>query len=403
MASFPWMSSPSLTRLFTALTDDPFQSTSTIRFVGGCVRDFLLERPWKDVDLATVLSPEAIILKLQAAHIPFITPGILHGTITALLDHRPFEITTLRKDLTSDGRHSQVEFINNWEEDAFRRDFTLNALFMDWTGHIYDFVGGITDLNKGYVRFVGDPAQRIQEDFLRILRFFRMYALYGKIPPKASVLNVIQTYVDKLSTLSRERIHTELFKILDAPHSEKSLYQMKECGVLKHLSPYFEIPSYFHYFANQEALLKFASLLLQTETHLTASDLKPLLLSSKDLKRVLDILRHKPFLIDNECLGFSSSFLFRTKFPLYQDLILLKAGILRMEFSKVQALLTKAKGTFPHLIFPVTGQDLLNLGLEEGPLLGKILTATQEKWLETNCQLSKGDCLEFAKRLMEGP
>lgn len=398
MHTFPWVYSEPLIQLFTALSGNPTQSTLTLRFVGGCVRDFLLDNPWKDIDLATILSPEEVIIKLQDAYIPFITPGILHGTITALLDQKPFEITTLRKDIAPDGRHSSVEFINSWEEDALRRDFTINALFMDWTGHVYDFIGGIPDLRAGRIKFVGDPSLRIREDFLRILRLFRMYAFYGKLPIDPHTLNIVKTYAHKLITLSRERIHSEFFKILDAPHLEKSLSLMEELGVLTQTFVYFKIPSYFKNLLEEDALLKCASLLLQTNKCLRASDLKPILLSTRDIKRVLDILNYKPFLLDEIPLNFSPPFLFKTKFPLYRDLIILKSAILKTPPSETQSLITKAQDVFPHLIFPLTGQDLLNLGVKEGPLLGRILMTIEEKWLESNCQLSKEECLNLAKK-----
>lgn len=398
MASFPWTSSPPLVQLFTALSGSPLHSSSTLRFAGGCVRDFLLNQRWRDVDLATPLSPQDIILKLQDARIPFITPGISHGTITALLNHQLFEITTLRKDVSPDGRRSTVEFIDNWEIDALRRDFTLNALFMDWEGRVYDFVEGVADLKKGCIRFVGNPDLRIQEDYLRILRFFRMYAFYGKIPLDTPALNAVHKHAHKISSLSRERIHQEFFKILSAHNAEKSLFLMRDYKVLKYLSEYFEIPSYVRKLS--DPFLKCASLLLHSSHKFFASDLKFFLLSNAEIKRMIDILHYKSFLLDEAPLSFSPAFLFRTKLPLFNDLIHLKAAILGTPPSTSQNILNEAQKTFPHLIFPLTGQDLLSLGIQEGPVIGKILKTIQEKWLESECKLSRKNCLILIKNIL---
>ena len=179
IATQDWMAAPATRAVIAALTADG----ATVRFVGGCVRDALLGRAVKDVDLATEDLPETVVEKLTRAELKAIPTGIAHGTITAVADKQPFEVTTLRRDVETDGRHAKVAFTDDWTADAARRDFTINALFYDPDGTLYDPFDGRADLESGRVRFVGEATQRIEEDVLRLLRFFRFTAWYGRPPP----------------------------------------------------------------------------------------------------------------------------------------------------------------------------------------------------------------------------
>ena len=170
-----WLHWPQTKRLVAAFAPYP----QTLRFVGGAVRDSLLGREVKDVDAATTLLPEAVMALLEKAKIAAIPTGIDHGTVTAVIDGKHFEITTLRKDLACDGRHADVAFTDNWRDDAQRRDFTMNAMYLSPEGELFDYFDGETDARAGKVRFIGDAGARIAEDYLRILRFFRFFAHYG--------------------------------------------------------------------------------------------------------------------------------------------------------------------------------------------------------------------------------
>ncbi|HJS85477.1 MAG TPA: CCA tRNA nucleotidyltransferase, partial [Acetobacteraceae bacterium] len=202
------------------------------RVVGGAVRDSLLGLPVADIDLATPASPDQVIAALTRAGVRTIPTGLGHGTVTALVDGRGYEITTLRRDVATDGRHAVVAFTDDWRTDAARRDFTLNALSMDRHGAVFDYFGGIADLRAGRIRFVGDPARRIAEDYLRILRFFRFHARYARAPPDGAAIRAIQAGLPGLARLSPERVWSELKRILEAPDPRAALALMARLSVL---------------------------------------------------------------------------------------------------------------------------------------------------------------------------
>ncbi len=207
-----WMTRPGLDRLATALGADE----GAARYVGGAVRDTLLGLAVSDIDVATVHPPQDVVRRLQAAGIKAVPTGIAHGTITAVADGTVVEVTTLRHDVTTDGRHAEVAFTEDWQADAARRDFTMNALYADMhTCRLHDYFGGVADLRAGRVRFIGDPLRRIAEDHLRILRFFRFLARFGDSPDAAG-LDACIARANDLMALSRERIADELLKLLVA-------------------------------------------------------------------------------------------------------------------------------------------------------------------------------------------
>ena len=187
---------------------------SKVRFVGGCVRKAICGENIDDIDLATSLEPNEVKKRLNKEDIKVIDTGISHGTVTAILNNKKFEITTLRKDVSTDGRHANVEFTSNWEEDALRRDFTINAIYADIEGRIFDPLNGISDLQNGVIKFIGSPKERIQEDYLRILRYFRFFIQYSKLDYDQDVIRSIKQYINGLNKISNERIFDELKKIL---------------------------------------------------------------------------------------------------------------------------------------------------------------------------------------------
>src|SRR5438270_10722232 len=210
----PWMIAPATRTVIAALADAGIAA----RFVGGCVRDALLGRPIADIDIATPARPEAVIAALETAKIKAAPTGIEHGTVTAVVDApeppRHFEITTLRRDVETYGRRARVAFDADWAEDATRRDFTINAIYLDPDGTLHDPVGGIADLAAGRVRFVGDAAQRIAEDVLRLLRYYRFEAPFGGGSGDAAARAACRDAVPLLPKLSAERVSQEFLRLL---------------------------------------------------------------------------------------------------------------------------------------------------------------------------------------------
>ena len=208
------------------------------RYVGGAVRDELLGLPVNDVDLATQIPPDEVMRRLEKAKIKAVPTGIDHGTVTAVSDGHVFEVTTLRRDVSTDGRRATVAFTNDWKEDAARRDFTINALSADpLTGELFDYFDGLADLQNRHIRFIGDPLQRIAEDHLRILRFFRFHARFDAGEPDGPALDACAARANDLMALSRERIADELLKLLGLPDPSHTVEIMLERSILKPVLP----------------------------------------------------------------------------------------------------------------------------------------------------------------------
>ncbi len=224
----PWLRHGEVARLLAVLGGDGEEA----RVVGGAVRNALLQLAVDEIDVATTAVPEEVVGRVEAAGWKAVPTGIDHGTITAVIDGKPFEVTTLRQDVETYGRKAKVVFGRDWRSDAERRDFTINALSVSADGRIYDYVGGIADIAARCVRFIGEPATRIAEDYLRILRFFRFHAWYGKDHPDAAGLHACILARAGLETLSRERVRMELLKLLLAPHATPTLAVMAETGIL---------------------------------------------------------------------------------------------------------------------------------------------------------------------------
>ena len=229
-----WRKRRGMARLLKALAASEGQT----RYVGGAVRDDLLDLPVNDVDLATRLQPNDVVSRLEAAKIKAVPTGIDHGTVTAVSDGHPFEITTLRRDVSTDGRRATVAFTDDWKEDAARRDFTINALSADpMTGEIFDYFGGLTDLANRHIRFIGDPLMRIAEDHLRILRFFRFHARFGRGEPDQAALDACAARANDLMALSRERIADELLKLLAVEDPSPTVGIMLQRNILRPVLP----------------------------------------------------------------------------------------------------------------------------------------------------------------------
>ena len=223
-----WLKAGEVARLLALLDRDGEEA----RVVGGAVRNELMRLPVDEIDVATTAVPDEVTRRAEAAGFKAVPTGIEHGTVTVVLDGKPFEVTTLRTDVETYGRKAKVAFGRDWARDAQRRDFTMNALSASADGAVYDYVGGLADLAARHVRFIGDPAQRIAEDYLRILRFFRFHARYGQGALDAAGLHACIVARGGLETLSRERVRAELLKLLLAPHATPTLAVMAETGIL---------------------------------------------------------------------------------------------------------------------------------------------------------------------------
>ena len=221
--------------IFSALENQ--DKSNKLMFVGGCVRKLLNKEPVNDIDIATNLSPDELKNILRENNINFIETGITHGTITVVINKIKFEITTLRKDVSTDGRHANVEFISDWEEDAKRRDFTINAIYSDLKGEIYDPLGGLKDLENKIVKFIGDPNERIREDYLRILRYFRFYTQYNNHQHDIKIVQAIKKGLNGIRKISKERILDEFSKILNLKNFYELFNNEFSCSVILTIFP----------------------------------------------------------------------------------------------------------------------------------------------------------------------
>lgn len=359
------------------------------RFVGGCVRDALLGRPPADLDLATPLVPEKVIERLAAAGLKAVPTGIAHGTVTAVARGRRFEITTLRRDVETDGRHAVVAFTDDWQADAARRDFTMNALSMAADGTLHDYFGGRADLAAGRVRFVGDPATRIAEDVLRLLRFFRFHARFGGADYDADGLAACRAAVHLLPGLSAERVAGELLRLLEGPRAAATLGTMRECGALAHWLPEADEAGLgvlarleAHVAATGTApsgVRALAALVPGAEAHGLARRLR---LSNADADR-LDGLARPAVRLDPHAESPVRRAAFYRLAGDPADHVLLewaRAGEERAGDAAWLALLAQARGWVrPH--FPLTGEDARAAGIEPGPAMGAWLKRHEDEWV----------------------
>ena len=341
------LNDPAVVRLFAALP--------AARLVGGCVRDALAGRPVQDVDLATPLAPDAVCRALAAASIRSIPTGVAHGTITALLDERPFEITTLRRDLLTDGRHAAVAWTADWQEDAARRDFTINAMSVSQSGELFDYFGGQADLAAGRVRFVGDAATRVAEDYLRILRFFRFQARYGRGAPDPAAVAAIRAGMAGLAQLSVERVWSELKRILAAPDPAAALVLMADTGVLAAVVPegvaltdLARLPA--------DPVLRMAALLTGDPVALAAR----LRLSGAEAERLAALRGPPP--------GGDDAALRRQLADTAPEVLLGRSWLA----GQPEAMRERLR-SMPRPVFPLEGRDVVALGVAPGPPVGALL------------------------------
>jgi poly(A) polymerase/tRNA nucleotidyltransferase (CCA-adding enzyme) len=357
------------------------------RIAGGAVRDTLLGRAVSDVDFATPLLPETVQTRLQNAGIKTIPTGLAHGTVTAIVGGRGFEITTLRRDIATDGRHATVAFTDDWKEDASRRDFTINAMSADRTGTIFDYFGGQADLVAGHVRFVGDPALRIAEDYLRILRFFRFFARYAKDAPDPDAIAAITTHRDGIATLSAERIWSELKLLLHANDPRQAIALMQDTGVLALVLPAHDISRFNKLIAHgapPDALLRLAALLTE-DVPAFAARLK---LSGAEQERLLSLSQPNALTPASD-----DATLRRALADEDHGALMDRTWLAQNDAPGWDELRARIAAT-PRPVFPLQGRDITAAGIPPGPRVGEILHEIRTWWLAGGCIANRQACLE---------
>ena len=355
------------------------------RVVGGAVRDALARRPVADIDFATPLTPEAVTDALTAARVRVVPTGLAHGTVTAVAHGRGFEITTLRQDVETDGRHAVVAFTADWRADASRRDFTINAMSMARDGEVFDYFGGIDDLAVGRLRFVGDPARRITEDYLRILRFFRFYARYASVPPDFATTAALAQGIPGLARLSAERVWHEIRLILAIADPSQAIGLMHSLGIWQAIMP--EAPAIDRLDdLPADPVLRVAAM-LRADPLVLSTRLK---LSNGDRDRLLRIAVTPsiPTAADDATLR---RLLADHARPDLIDRVWLEGG---------DPGLRQRLAAMPAPVFPLEGRDVVAIGVPPGPAVGVLLRAVRQWWLEGGCIASQPACTaELARRV----
>jgi poly(A) polymerase len=401
LAEAPWLRAPATRRVLQALA----AGGKPVRLVGGCVRDGLLGRmmPGRELDLATPERPEQVMDLLAAAGLEPIPTGLAHGTVSTLVDGQRFEITTLREDVACDGRHAEVVFTDDFAADAARRDLTINAMSCDGEGRLFDYFGGRADLAAGRVRFVGDAAARIAEDYLRILRFFRFFAHYGRLPPDSAGLAAAAAAAPALTRLSGERIQAEMLRLLEAEDPLPTLVLMAANDVLDQV---IEGPVALERLAGLLAAAPQADRLLRLAALLRPPPAAPgavatvadrWRLSSRDADR-LAALTATPLPPLAAVPAARRRALHRLGAETYADLARLAAAE-RPDPAALAAALAAADAWQPQKL-PLGGDDLIALGVPPGPRLGALLAALEDWWVAHDFTPDHAACLARAKALI---
>lgn len=387
LADAPWLNRPETRAVLDALSSGGFDA----RIVGGAVRNALMDLAVKDVDVATTARPEDVMRLAEAAGLKPVPTGLDHGTVTVVARHQPFEVTTLRRDIETDGRHARVTFTTDWAEDAARRDFTINALYCDAGGTIHDPLGGYPDLAARRVRFIGRAEDRIREDYLRILRFFRFTAEYAVGGPDAQGLAASVALASGLARISGERVRAEVLRLLAAPRAVETVLVMDNAGLLGDVfgEGQWNVGLLGRISAIETALdrradplLRLAALLAPVRGSAREAVSQRLRLSNAEGERLARAALPDPAFRPNRDERIARAYLYRYGADAFRDGVLLAwaasdaptdASDWRTRFE-----LTK-RWAIPTL--PVRGADLIERGLAEGPAIGRIVRAFEEWWI----------------------
>lgn len=373
-----------------------------LRFVGGAVRNALRGMGGSDLDLATDLSPDELVEACQESGLKTVPIGIKFGTVGVVINGKVLEVTSLRKDVKSDGRHSEVEFTTDWEIDASRRDLTINAVYADEKGNVFDYYNGISDLENGIVRFIGSPTVRIKEDYLRILRFFRFYSMFGKGEIDQKALSACVENKEGLRQLSAERIRDELSKILLTPQVVKVIKIMADNGILDTILP---VPKNYDKFAfliemcNQEHLesnwLRRLYIVFEPDEALAENLANRLKLSKKDKMLFVSWAQHQPqtaeFLDEKSLLKLIYRY---GKEFCYHKLILNLAAEKKYINNLNEILEFINAAEIP--LFPIRGRDLLEKGVAPNEKIGATLKLLENEWIESGFKMSREELLQKA-------
>jgi poly(A) polymerase len=381
-----WLKAPSLQRVFAVIAE----AGGEARVAGGAVRNALLKEKVTEVDIATTLSPQRVMGVCKAAGLSVHPTGIDHGTVTVVSDHHPYEVTTLRHDVETDGRRAKVKFTDDWQADAMRRDFTMNAMYCDARGKIYDFTDGYRDISRKRIIFVGSPSKRIEEDYLRILRFFRFHARYGKGAPDKAGLAACVRHRRGLDGLSAERVRQEMFKLMVAPGAVPTLKLMAKHGILDHLLQYTEDWRVISRLPPDPVL----------RLSVLASDPRAMQgkwrLSNNDGKRIEAItamMAPSPSLRPRE----QRIILYQMGSEAWRDLVHVAWARSKAPMDDVawkRLLRLPDRWSVPSL--PVSGRDLIDIGMKPGPDMGTALRRMEDWWVASDF---KPDRMELLERL----
>ena len=385
----PWLRSKPLVRLLHILNSEKLN----VRLVGGCVRDALLGRDIIDIDLACCLTPDVTMSRLKSADVKVIPTGLKHGTVTAVIEGHSFEITTLRRDVETDGRHAKVAFTGDWAEDARRRDFTFNALYLDEDGSLYDPCDGLKDLDARRVRFIGNADQRIEEDALRILRFFRFAAQIGQGELESSGLKACIRNRNLIDNLSGERLAQELFKTLKADNLLAIIKVMADKDILQKIVPNHRGLDIFNDFVRLEDTIGRCDILARLSCLLVgdgAEASRKLRLSNRQAKTLNQYMTHDIRISYGMSQQEIREMIYRSGRAVF-IFALLQYWSSR-ESDSFTAFLSYAE-EWPIPVYPVLGRDVMAAGVAAGPELGQILKKLEALWLGSDFKLSKEDLL----------
>ena len=383
----PWLTALKTRAVMDALTRDG----GAARFVGGCVRNAILGVPVEDVDIATPLTPDEVTRRIEAAGLRAVATGLEHGTVTAISESTPYEITTLRRDVSTDGRRATIAFSQDWAEDAQRRDFTMNALYADADGHVHDMVGGIADLRARRVRFIGDASRRIAEDYLRILRLFRFHAWYGQGEIDAEGLRACADARAQIATLSGERIQKEMLRLMAADDPVPVMRAMAASGVLSVV-----LPGAHHFerfqrlcqadtdsFFQADALLRLGALVGDEAQAREASERWRL--SNADRDRLSGMLSIPVKVVSYLSVIEVRRALYRHGAARFKDWVRLKWAEDTKASNTVQwRTLLALADAWTRPVFPLKGPDVMAAGVPQGPLVGKVLGEVEDWWIDSD-------------------
>ena len=405
---FPFYKSEEISKIFDILEKNQPKDKIVAMFVGGCVRKHILNEEIDDIDIATIFSPEEIKKKFKDTEVKIIDTGVEHGSVTLLLNKFKFEITTLRKDIKTDGRHAEVSFTENWKIDSERRDFTMNAIYLDRKGNIFDPQMGVKDLKNGTVKFIGDPSKRIEEDYLRIIRFIRFSLQYNYNLLESSTIKAIKLNLNGIKSLSKERIFNELLKIIKLS-SFKNILQNEDLQIIFSLI--------FPEFKNLKDVKKLNLLSKNEISKIDSSIILALLLMdgsnnheyfcykykvSNFIKNKLDVffmsfekyksdknyfkknLKKNIYFLGKEIIKNFTLFIFlkNRKFT-YKELIALNSNIDKISIPK----------------FPYNGQYLINKGFVPGKKIGEVLKELEKNWIENDYSLSEKNAIAIIDKI----